>query len=63
MLPVALSQFPSGASLKQLIHYAQEIMSGMFTSSDYCFDTTDLCLQTLNDYEQNRYNLDRFRSL
>lgn len=35
MIPVVTSTFPAGASVKQLIHYAQEIKSGKFRKYDY----------------------------
>ncbi|GLH01895.1 Lipase 3, partial [Gryllus bimaculatus] len=34
-LPVILSHFPGGASTKQILHYAQEVVSGQFRQWDY----------------------------
>lgn len=35
MLPLILTHTPAGTSVKQLLHYAQEILSGHFRKYDY----------------------------
>lgn len=57
MLPVALGHTPSGASVKQMIHFAQLIKSGHFRKYDYGRFRNDMRYGTTEPPDYNLLNV------